>query len=76
MKGVRSGASVGVDLHAIHAAMQKVYPETPAAVIEVEVAEAARSFRNATVADFLPVLIERQVKSRLRGTAPSTGTVS
>ncbi len=67
MHEVRTPQTLSVDLESITANLQKANPGTPFAVIETEVGEAAHRYRDATVADFLPVLIERQVRAHLRG---------
>ena len=72
MSDARTTQAVTVDLDAIAANVRKAYPGTPSAVVETEVAEAARLYGDATVPDFLPVLIERRVRNRLRAGALAT----
>jgi len=55
-----------VDLDAIAASIAQRHPDVPVETIEAEVSEAAHGFSGATVLDFLPVLIERAVRQRLR----------
>ncbi|MEV8503709.1 three-helix bundle dimerization domain-containing protein [Actinoplanes sp. NPDC051475] len=46
-------------------ALRLRWPHLPAAVISHHVAEAFAAFGDATVRDFLPVLVEREVHRRL-----------
>jgi hypothetical protein len=56
-----------LDLRDLTDAIAKAHPDVPRIAIEAEVSEAAHAFHDAKVLDFLPVLIERVVKQRLRG---------
>ena len=62
----RPGPGVpAVDLEAVTGAIARRHPGVQRAVIEMEVADAASSFADATVLGYLAVLIEREVKLRL-----------
>jgi hypothetical protein len=47
--------------------LQEQFPETPREEIEAAVEFGRKSFENAKVRDFLPVLIEKEAKARLKG---------
>ncbi|MEV4640083.1 hypothetical protein AB0J80_22310 [Actinoplanes sp. NPDC049548] len=46
-------------------ALRQRWPQLPVAVIAQHVAQVFAAFTNATVRDFLPVLVEREVHRRL-----------
>lgn len=54
-----------VDLTGITDALASRLPSIPRAMIDLEVSEAARSFEQAVVRDYLGVLIERRARARL-----------
>jgi hypothetical protein len=59
------------DLDQVVDKLAQRYPERSRESLRLEVEKAHRSFSGAKVHDFLPVLIERQVRASLRD-APAT----
>lgn len=47
--------------------LQERFPDTPPDEIEAAVEFGRKEFENAKVRDFLPVLIEKEAKARLKG---------
>jgi len=56
----------GVDIGAVVAAVRRARPDVPIDVIRTEVDRSAWGFREATIPNYLPVLIERRVRLHLR----------
>jgi hypothetical protein len=61
----------GTDLDQVVDKLAERYPDRSRESLRLEVEEAHRSFSGARVHGFLPVLIERRVRARLRD-APAT----
>src|SRR5206468_3795917 len=62
------GAAItdGVDVEAVVAAIRRAQPDVPLGVVRAAVDRAVWSFREATIPNYLAVLIERRVRLHLR----------
>jgi hypothetical protein len=60
------GGDETLDLEAVAAEVGRTRPDVPGSAVRAAVDRAARAFRDATIATYLPVLIARRARLHLR----------